>query len=200
MTTTRLCTYIVREDTGLAPNPFWGICTLAVCTPNHQGSKLSIGNWIAGFLSKKRGYLFLYAMEISEILGLDDYYRDERFVTKKPNLRGSWQQRCGDNFYSKDDQGSWIQHRNRFHLSEGLKRQDTKFARVFIAKRYWYRGKAAMPAPSRFAALIGGRGARVNHPPALTSEFATWVSCEFEPGVADAPNDNPDITVAPTDT
>jgi hypothetical protein len=35
---TKLRSYIVRVDTGLAPNPFWGFCTLALCTPNHQGS------------------------------------------------------------------------------------------------------------------------------------------------------------------
>ena len=96
----RLRSYIVRHDKGLAPNPFWDWCTLAVCTPNHQGSRLDVGDWIAGFLEKKRGYKFLYAMEISEILGLDEYFRDPRFSAKKPNLRGSWTKRCGDNFYS----------------------------------------------------------------------------------------------------
>jgi hypothetical protein len=48
-----LYSYIVRQDTGLAPNPFWGWCTLAVCTPNHQGSKAKRGDWVAGFLSKE---------------------------------------------------------------------------------------------------------------------------------------------------
>ena len=32
--------YIAVLDTGLAPNPFWGYCTLAVCTPNHMGIRL----------------------------------------------------------------------------------------------------------------------------------------------------------------
>jgi hypothetical protein len=189
----KLCTYIVREDTGLAPNPFWGYCTLAVCTPNHQGSRLDVGNWIAGFLAKHRGYLFLYTMEISEILGLDDYYRDQRFAAKKPDLRGSWKERCGDNFYSRGSDGEWIQHRNRFHLDEQLKKQDTKYARVFIGQRFWYRGHSASSAPEKFAPLIGGRSARVNHDPELVSDFCAWVAHEFESGVADVPNDNPDI-------
>jgi len=190
---TRLCSYIVRDDTGLAPNPFWGYCTLAVCTPNHQGSRLKVGDWIAGFLGKKRGYKFLYAMEISEILGLDEYFRDPRFATKKPNLRGSWQERCGDNFYSRNVDGEWVQHRNRFHLDERLKKQDTKYARVFIGQRFWYCGRAADAAPAKYAPLIGGRGARVNHDPALVSDFCAWVSKEFEPGVSNVPNDNPDM-------
>jgi len=189
----KLCTYIVRDDAGLAPNPFWDHCTLAVCTPNHQGSRLDVGNWIAGFLGKRRGYRFLYAMEISEILDLDEYYRDPRFAAKKPNLRGTWKERCGDNFYSRGSDGEWIQHRNRFHLDERLKRQDTKHTRVFIGQRFWYRGCSASAVPERFAPLIGGRGARVNHDPELVSDFCAWVAREFECGIADVPNDNPDI-------
>jgi len=189
----RLCSYIVRKDTGLAPNPFWDVCSLAVCTPNHQGSRLQVGDWIAGFLAKSRGHRFLYAIEISEILGLDDYYRDQRFIAKKPNLRGSWQERCGDNFYSRGADGTWVQHRNRFHLDEGLKKQDTKHARVFTGKRFWYLGRQAAAVPEEYAPLVGGRSARVNHEPALVTNFCAWVSNEFEPGVTDIPNDNPDI-------
>jgi hypothetical protein len=177
----------------MAPNPFWGICTLAVCTPNHQGSRLDVGNWIAGFLTKERGYKFLYAMEISEILGLDEYFRDQRFASKKPKLSGSWRERCGDNFYSRRDDGTWIQHENIFHMDEQSKRQDTKHARVFIGQRFWYRGRSAEPVPVRFAPLAGRRGARVNHEPGLVSEFCAWVSTEFEPGIAAVPNDNPDM-------
>jgi hypothetical protein len=189
-----LCTYVVREDTGLAPNPFWGSCTLAVCTPNHQGTRLECGDWIAGFLTKARGHRFLYAMEVSEILGLDEYFRDSRFEPKKPNLRGTWQERCGDNFYSRESNGAWIQHRNRFHLSEDLKRRDTRHARAFVGSRFWYRGKSASVIPSQFAPLAGGRGARVNHDHLLASNFCFWVADNFKPGIADIPNDNPDIT------
>jgi hypothetical protein len=66
---------------------------LAVCTPNHQGIRLEVGDWIAGFLAKHRSYRFLYAMEVSEIFGLDDYHRDKRFAEKKPNLRCTWKER-----------------------------------------------------------------------------------------------------------
>jgi hypothetical protein len=190
-----MCTYVVREDTGLAPNPFWGWCTLAVCTPNHQGTKLQPGDWIAGFLTKARGHRFLYAMEITEILDLDAYFHDARFQSKKPNLRGTWQERCGDNFYSRNSDGTWIQHRNRFHLSESLKRQDTKHARAFVASRFWYRGKSAVSAPIQFAALAGGRGARVNHDSRLAEHFRSWVCAQFQPGVDNVPNDNPDMVV-----
>lgn len=189
----RLCTYVVTTDTGLAPNPYWGWCSLAVCTPNHQGTRLTPGDWIAGCLDKSRGHRFLYAMEVEEILGLDDYFHDLRFESKKPNLRGDWKDRCGDNFYSRANDGSWVQHRNRYHLDERAKTQDTRFARVFIARRFWYRGKSATRAPGEFAPLFGGRNARVNHDPLLSRRFIEWVTESFEPGVTDHPNDNPDF-------
>jgi len=189
----RLCTYIVREDTGLAPNPFWGVCTLAVCTPNHQGTRLGQYDWIAGFLGKQRDYRLVYAMEVDEILDLDDYFHDSRFAAKKPNLRGDWMERCGDNFYARDKDGNWIQHRNRFHLDARLKEQDTRYARVFIGKRFWYRGQLAEAVPKRFASLIGGRGARINHDPDLAENLVSWIQEKYEEGVAASPSDNPDL-------
>ncbi len=135
----------------------------------------------------------LYAMEVSEIVELDNYFHDPRFQVKKPNLRGDWKQRCGDNFYSRNADGTWIQHRNRFHLDESVKRQDTKFARVFIGKQFWYRGKSASSVPPQFSLLFGGRGARVRHDQALAEDFIRWVATAFEPGVRSDPNDNPDL-------
>jgi hypothetical protein len=44
----KLCSYIIKNDTGFAPNPFWGYCTLAACTPNHMGLHLYPGDWIIG--------------------------------------------------------------------------------------------------------------------------------------------------------
>ena len=56
-------------------------------------------------------------MEVEDVLDLDDYSKDPRFQNKKPDLHaGDWKKRCGDNFYSRAADGSWIQHRNRFHI------------------------------------------------------------------------------------
>jgi hypothetical protein len=133
-------------------------------------------------------------MEIAQILDLDAYFHHPAFQRKKPDLRGSWQERCGDNFYSQGSDGRWIQHRNRFHLDEKIKAKDTKFARAFIASRYWYLGKRAHSIPARFAPLAGGRGARVNHDRELAANFRSWVVGEFKPGITSEPNDNPDHT------
>ena len=69
----RLCSYIVSYDAGFAPNPFWDYCTLAVCTPNHQGCTSIKGDWFIGVSPKDRGNQLIYAMQISEKMDFDEY-------------------------------------------------------------------------------------------------------------------------------
>ena len=190
---TKLCTYVVTKDTGLAPNPYWNFCTVAVCTPNRQHARLSRGDWIVGVLSKRRGHRFLYSMEVQEVLDRDKYFRDIRFERKKPNLRGNWRERCGDNFDSRAEDGTWIQHRNRFHLGPKYLAKDTRHSDVFVASRFWYLGRSATPIPEIFASLIGGRGIRTNHDERMSKDFRRWIVENFTVGVHGLPNDNPDI-------
>jgi hypothetical protein len=88
-----LCTYVVTKDTGLAPNPLW-VGALSVCTPNRQGARLKQGDWIAGFTTKSRGHRLVYAMVVENRIHMQAYFDDPRFAAKKPNLAGSWQERC----------------------------------------------------------------------------------------------------------
>jgi hypothetical protein len=41
-----------------------------------------------------------FLMRISEVLSMNQYFRDERFASKKPKLDGTPEQQCGDNIYS----------------------------------------------------------------------------------------------------
>ena len=46
--------YKIEHDFGLAPNPFWGVMTLAVCKGKiRRHKKLQIGDWIIGTGSQK---------------------------------------------------------------------------------------------------------------------------------------------------
>ncbi len=45
----KYCFYRMRHDTGFAPNPYHGYCTLAACTPNHMRAKLEPGDIIVGY-------------------------------------------------------------------------------------------------------------------------------------------------------
>ena len=191
----RLCTYIVKKDSGLAPNPYWGWCTLAVCTPNHQPARLEEGDWIAGFLNKRRGRKFLYAMELCEDpLNMDDYFHRADFQVKKPDLSGDWMQRCGDNFYSRKPDRTWQQHRNRYHIGPVYLALDTKNPIVFVGKSFWYLGTSAVNVPSHLSELTPiGRGIRTKHDSRLVQQFCDWVRCSFEPGIHGLPHDNLDL-------
>lgn len=189
---TALCTYVLTNDTGLAPNPYWGYCTLAVCTPNRQAARLHSGDMIAGFRTRREKNRLIYAMEVSEVLDMDEYFHDERFLQKRPDLRGNWMERCGDNFYSKNPDGTWRQHRNRFHIGDEYLKKDTRRSKVFISERYWYFGRGALEIPDVFLPLVGARGIRVKHPQTLVVRFREWL-CGKREGIHDLPGNNPDV-------
>ncbi len=184
-----LYTYVMQHDAGLAPNPFWGTCTLAVCTPNHQGSRAKGGDWIAGVSDKRRGYQLIYAMEVDQRVHMNDYFSDERFIAKRPILDGTAQQRCGDNFYSFNAGGRWTQHPNRYHTGSEFLAQDTRNPWVFVARDFWYLGRKAIDMPTEFLPMFGGRGARVSHPPELVASFKAWVQASLRKGMSALPRD-----------
>lgn len=184
-----LYTYVMKHDSGLAPNPFWGVCTLAVCTPNHQGSRAQHGDWIAGVSDKRSGYKLIYVMEVDERIHMNDYFQDVRFKAKKVDLEGPARQRCGDNFYSQDRSGRWIQHPNPYHAGPECLAQDTRNPWVFVSQRFWYLGRNAIQLPAEFMPMFGGRGARVSHPPGLVAAFREWVQITLKKGMNALPRD-----------
>jgi Nucleotide modification associated domain 2 len=188
-TMSNLYTYVMQHDAGLAPNPFWGVCTLAVCTPNHQGSRIRTGDWVAGVSDKRRGYRLIHVMEVDERIHMTDYFSDPRFADKRPMMSGTTEQRCGDNFYSQDAAGRWIQHPNRYHVGQAALEQDTRHPWVFTAKRFWYFGRDAGEVLAQYKPLFGGRGARVNHPPELVAGFRSWVEANLVEGLNAMPRD-----------
>jgi hypothetical protein len=186
----RLCSYVVMQDTGFAPNPFGGVCTLAACTPNHQGIRLHPGDWLLGNTSVATGNLLLYAMRISEVLDFDAYFRDTRFRAKHPT-GDNWQTRCGDNIYFRDEAGDWAQGKAYSHTESWRLGQDTKHPGVFVSDHFYYFGDQAPPVPAEFGSLIKRRqGCRCNHPPELASAFVAWLEHSYPAGLNGLPRDN----------
>lgn len=187
----RLYSHVVTHDHGLAPNPFWGYCTVAVCTLNHMGVRASEGDWLVGTTPASRGDKLVYAMRVSEVLSFDEYYRDSRFQKKKPDVHGTWRQRCGDNMYYRDETGKWRQCCSLHHRSPQVKQQDRRHPRVFIAEHFYYFGDKAPDIPSSYAELIWRRqGCKCRHNPAVVDAFLDWLQANFEPGVLGIPHDN----------
>lgn len=190
----KLYSYVVKIDHGLAPNPFWGYCTIAVCTPNHMGVKAQVDDWIVGTSPNSQGNKLVYAMQVSEAIPFEKYYDDERFEKKKPNIKGSWQERCGDNMYYKNQQGIWAQHRTLLHRNDEAIKKDLKHPVVFVAKHFYYFGDKAVSIPSEFQELIWKRqGCKSNHFPEVVKRFLNWLSPNFESGILGYPKDNPEV-------
>lgn len=187
----RLCTYTVTHDHGLAPNPFWGYCTVAVCAPNYLGIRLAPGDWLVGLTPRVRGNRLLYAMELSEVLHFDDYFHDQRFQEKKPVMNGSWQRLRGDNIYYRDECGEWQRLPSHFHQKEKKIRQDLRNPFAFIAEHFYYFGENAIELLPPFADLVVGRGIKCKHDPDLVGNFLTWLQANHEPGIHGEPYDRP---------
>jgi hypothetical protein len=191
----RLCTYIVKRDKGLAPNPFWGYCTLALCTPNHMGIKLATGDWIAGFSDKESGNKLVYCMQVDEVLGLDQYYRDKRYERKKPVLNGTSQQRVGDNMYWLDNQGKWKRDPEAgSHVKKEHFIKDTRHALVYIGRQFYYLGRQATEVPPKYLILPPARqGVKTNHEHGLVDDLLAWVQQSFKIGIVALPSMFEDI-------
>ena len=172
---------VVVNDSGFAPNPFFGHCTLATCKPVIRRTA-GVGDWIAGVGSAQRGQegRLVYAMRVAETMSFDEYWDDTRFALKRPIADGDSQQRCGDNIYHKHPEtGDWVQESGSCHSNcDGTPNRchverDTNTDRVLIGQDFAYLGKAAAHIPSRFRPWRGVdyfsriRGHRCRLPEAL---------------------------------
>lgn len=198
----RLYTYIVRHDIGFAPNPFYGVCTLATCKPGIR-DKAGIGDWVAGVGSKVKGQQgrLVFAVRVEEALSYDEYWSDPRFQQKKPNRIGSLKQRYGDNIYHRSPDGtSWIQEDGRHSLEDGSPNmdhveRDTGAPRVLLSETFVYYGNNAVEIPNAFRDWQGhdvcgcGRNYRCNFPEEMRDAFTTWLADQVHRGIAGEPLD-----------
>jgi hypothetical protein len=160
----KLYSYVVRYDSGFAPNPFYGFCTLATCKPLVRKSA-QVGDWIVGTgrADKKtnRGDHIVHAMQVTETMDFRCYDADPRFLRKKPMRQGGRKQSCGDNIYFRDaDNNRWLQ-RDSFHTNPdgSLKPEhvtrDTGVDRVLISDKYYYFGGLGPKFPAQFRDFAG---------------------------------------------
>lgn len=178
---TKLYSYVLRHDTGFAPNPYHGFCTLACCKGAIRG-RAEIDDWIIGTGSdargKWRGNHICYAMRVTEVLTFDEYWRDERFLAKRPNPEGDLTQSCGDNIYQFDYKtGCWYQKIPAYHCKSGEVEEDTSVDRVLISEDfiYWGGDGPLLPEFQGFNLVKTGPGYKVNFPERVVEEFIAWI-------------------------
>lgn len=153
-----LYSYVVRYDSGFAPNPFGGYCTLATCKPGIRKTA-QIGDWLLGTGSSdkkvRRGGHVVYAMRVEEAITTAEYWGDPRFLTKKPVIPGSWKSACGDNIYQPLEDGNWQQLNSYHSHDDGSPKaphiaRDTAVERILVSQDFVYFGAEGPLLPSPF--------------------------------------------------
>jgi hypothetical protein len=199
----RLHSYVVARDYGFAPNPFFGVCTLATCKPVIRRTA-ETGDWVIGTGSKTNGREkhLVYAMRVTETMKFEEYWNDPRFQTKKPNLRGSRKQAYGDNIYSRNPTtGRWRQANSHHSLNDGSPnpkniKTDTGTNRILFSEDFVYFGRSGPRIPQRFLSWGPGHenvcavfGHKNRFPAKMVDEVVTWIRSLDETGYCGEPLD-----------
>lgn len=204
----KLYSYVVARDYGFAPNPFYGVCTLATCKPKIRKAA-SIGDWIVGTGSKVNcaENNLVFAVRVTNLITFCEYYASDEFQVKKPNMRGSLKQAFGDNIYHKDENGLWIQDNSHHSWDDGSSncnnlKKDTKVNRVLISSEFTYWGGYGPIIPSDFFCyqsaeenltkpcdIRTGRGHRSRFPKDMISCFLQWLDSLDQIGYIGEPGD-----------
>lgn len=198
----KLHSYVVRYDSGFAPNPFYSYCTLATCKP-HIRKHASINDWVIGCGSNdrsvRRGGHLVYAMRVTETLNFRTYGSDPRFRGKIPYRNGSRKQSCGDNIYFRDAADTKWNQRDSFHtkpdgsLHADHVARDTGVDRLLVSDDYVYFGGYGPEFPEYLRDFHGldvcksGIGVSGFSDPELIAQFVYWVRSLDASGYQSAP-------------
>lgn len=188
-----LFSYKLDHDYGLAPNPFWGFMSLAVCKGRIRSNKnLQIGDWVIATGGKNLGFenCLIYAMKVEQIIPFDDYWNNPNYGCKIPIMNGTLAQMYGDNFYHTLEDGGVVQepsaHSNPdFTINRDHTDRDTNGKYVLISKDFFYFGDNAPVIPPEFKEVICKGRDIVYHkiPMAVRIAFIDWVKSNFSKGI-----------------
>jgi hypothetical protein len=193
----KLVKYVMTSDKGLAPNPYFGVCSLALCTPNHRNARLDVGDWIVGHSSKATGNKLIYAMRVTKVLTMPEYFSG--FPAKRPNPDGDPIERCGDNLYDNSS-GKWRRLPSACHNEVHAFVQD-QGRPVFLSEGeegFWYFGGIDDPVtrgfPDLFPELIKDRqGISYIHDEQVIDRFVLWLKGYGRSGLIGSPRDPVDF-------
>jgi hypothetical protein len=144
-----LYSYKMTNDSGFAPNPFYGVLTLATCKPKIRLLR-GVGDYIAGFTSKRLcgdevgQERLIFLMKVTEKLTIEQYYNNSRFQCKIPSESSNFIARTGDNIYKPvDTPEGFIQLPNFNHKEEHFS-HDLSGKYVLISEEFYYFGSGAI--------------------------------------------------------
>lgn len=182
----KLWSYKITRDFGFAPNPFFGICTIACCKPDIR-RRAVVNDLIVGCGSTKLGLVghVIYAMRVTEKLTFQEYWDDDRFRRKRPNFAAGIAQEYGDNIYHKSVTDAWIQEDSHHSLDDGgwndlNAQRDLGADAVLISDDFLYWGDLAPQIPMELRDYEGDdlypnvRNFRSNFSDAFKAAVVDW--------------------------
>ena len=190
----RLFSYKMTNDSGFAPNPFFGFLTIATCKPRIRNSKRK-GDWIAGFTSKSLcndevgQERLVFLMQVTDKIPTSEYFAHPDFQQKIPDLtRSEFVYHAGDNIYKPEGDG-YEQLPNKNHTPEHMP-HDLKGRFVLISNNFYYFGGGAIEIPDQFRPEIPiGQSANgsLTHDLERAEALIKFVTDHCERGVRHAP-------------
>jgi hypothetical protein len=138
-------------------------------------------------------------MCVTETMTFEEYWRDQRFIDKRPNLHGSKKQAFGDNIYHRHPRARrWCQEDSHHSLPNGQQnprniKHDTQVDRVLISDDYIYWGGSGPQIPARFrnhgADICAGRGYKNSFPQEMIEGIIAWLRSRGDKGYCGVPLD-----------
>lgn len=169
----RLFTYKVMFDGGTAPNPFGGVCTLAICKPAIR-RVAEVGDLIVGLAPGNEGQI-VYCMKVTDKMSWKDYIThctSKATPIDRPEYAGLSQKVPR----ITKDQGVCIWRNAEFYEEvrpthshhtgiNDFKHDVLNGKSVLLSTMFWYFGKGNEPdvrLPDDLKQIIPGRGHRSN--------------------------------------
>lgn len=155
----KLYSYTILYDDGAAPNPFWGICTLAIRKPVIRQTA-EVDDWIVGLgsINSPLGNIsdhIIYAMKVTSKLTLEEYDRFcKTFVPKKrPDWRNhDYRMRMGDCIYNFIGSGV-PKIRTSIHTEDNRER-DLSGTYALLSKQFYYFGDRPIKLPDNLLPIM----------------------------------------------
>ena len=193
-----LYTYCIPYDDGAAPNPFWGICTLAICKPVIR-RVAGIGDWVVGTGSKNspigdKSKHVVYAMKVTGKMTLEKY--DEFCQKHYPNKIPDWKnedfrRRLGDCIYDFSSIPPII--RKGVHNENNLER-DLGGKYALLSSQFYYFGDSPIELAENLLPIIKeGQAHKSKSNDPYRESFVSWIEdLGFKPNI---PHGSPQLKI-----
>lgn len=175
-----LFSYCIPYDDGAAPNPFWGLCTLAICKPRIRQSA-NVGDWIVGTGSKNSPIgdisdKVVYTMLVTQKMTMEDYDRftQSELPRKIPVMDSADPRRCfGDSIYDFSTRPPSL--RPGVHGEEN-RSTDLSGGWVLLSDHFFYFGDRPIALPEALLGIVKkGQGHKSTSNTPYFDCFVRWI-------------------------